>query len=174
MAWSTPATAVTLTTIASADWNTHADDLTFLHQPPSCRVMRTATQAIGTSSDTAILFTGERWDTDNMHSILTNTSRITINTAGVYMVGGCIEFDNDAGGSFRQLSVRVNGSTHIVMTLDNSPDASIVSRQSVTTAYSFAATDYVELIARQDSGGNLNVNNVGNYSPEFWAMWVSA
>ena len=42
-----------------------------------------------------------------------------------------------------------------------------VTALTIDTDWDMSATDYVELLAYQTSGGALNVVNGGNYSPEF-------
>jgi hypothetical protein len=53
---------------------------------PACRLTRSsAAQTFANNTFTAITFDSEAFDTDAMHSTASNTSRITINTAGVYV-----------------------------------------------------------------------------------------
>lgn len=137
--------------------------------PPSCRVYKAAAQSLTSGSDTAIQFDSERWDTDSMHDTVTNNTRITIQTAGIYVVTGHAVFAANATG-VRALYIRLNGSTRIAQQALSSASAGDTAL-SVTTVYEFSAADYVELMAVQTSGGALNVTAVGNYTPEFGAMW---
>ena len=50
----------------------------------------------------AVTFDTERFDTDTIHSTSTNTSRLTINTGGKYLIGGAVTFTANATGQ-RQL-----------------------------------------------------------------------
>src|SRR5437879_4227644 len=85
--WTTPVTQNPNTKILSADWNSYVrDNLGFLHDPPACRVYRTSEQAIPSGADTNLLFDQERFDTDTMHDLVSNTDRITINTPGKYLI----------------------------------------------------------------------------------------
>ena len=45
--------------------------------------------------------------------------------------------------------------------------AAAVEDMSISTEYSLAVNDYVELVVYQSSGGALDVNAAANYSPEF-------
>lgn len=144
-------------------------DLTKLPEVPlvqRARVYNSADIALTTGAATALTFNSERYDVGLLHSTSVNTGRITILVAGVYDIGGCIRFESNATG-VRDLYVRLNGTTTLVADRRNAVNGeeTIIS---VNGAYALAAGDYVELIARQTSGGNLNVTATGNYSPEFW------
>lgn len=143
-------------------------NITSLFNPPACRVRRTSDQSVPDNTNTAITFDAERWDTDSMHSTVTQTSRITINTAGLYMVTGEVAFAS-AGSATRLLSVRLNGSTEIVRTQGV---FNLAAHLTVATVYKFAAADYIEMIAYQATGGPVNVLALANYSPEFAATWI--
>jgi len=135
-----------------------------------CRVTDANGQSIANESDVAIIFDTERFDTDTMHDNSTNNTRITFTTAGTYIVGGHIQFPTSASGA-RALIVRKNGSTQIGLDQkDGSSSDSI--RLSVNTIDTFAATDYVELVVYQDSGGSLTTDKINNRSPEFFAAQI--
>ncbi len=146
------------------------DNPAFLANPPACRAYRTTAQALTTGAATAIAFDAERYDTAAMHSTSVNTSRITIVTAGLYLLTGEVSFASNVTG-VREMFLQVNGATRIV-----DANATAVNgdstRLGVSTVYKLAAADYVELIAYQTSGGNLNVDTIGNHSPEMSATWI--
>lgn len=137
----------------------------FNNSPRQCRAYNTASQALTTGTLTAIGFNAERWDNGVMHDLSTNNTRVTAPTAGIYSISGNAVIAAAAGGSTRRLALRVNGTAYIAYTIGpfNAADNTFMN---VSTTYQLAATDYVELIGFQDSGGNLNVLAVGNYSPE--------
>ena len=113
----------------------------------------------------AIEMPSERWDTAGMHSALTNPERITVPAAGWYYIWGNAVFAVNATGS-RVLEIRINGSTAIARARDNAPSATYPSAVLVSSLYYLAADDYVSLYAYQNSGGNLAISAVANYSPE--------
>lgn len=167
-----PTTRATGHLVTAADWNQDVvANISFLANPPACRVYNSTNQATsGTSA--ALTFNSERFDTDSMHSTSSNTSRITFNTAGLYVVSFTCAWGNSATGG-RELSIALNGTTSIAM--DEASAAGMVGSefsQSLTTMYKFAANDYVEVLARQSSGGSLDIVVAGNRSPEFSAVWV--
>lgn len=146
-------------------------DLDFLANPPACRVTKAAAQSIATSALTAVTFDTERYDTDTMHDNVTNNTRITIKTAGLYTVGAAIEWA--AGGtSFRLLLIRLNGTTPIAQLIGPPETTGVATDQTLSTVYKFAVNDYIEVMAQQNSGGALNVSKINNSSPEFWATWI--
>jgi hypothetical protein len=64
------------------------DALNFILAPPRCDLRQTAAQSIGNGAWTALTFTTEDADTDSMHDTVTNTDRITVQTAGWYRLTG--------------------------------------------------------------------------------------
>ena len=78
---------------------------------PACRLTRSSTaQTFARNAFTPITFDSEAFDTDSMHSTTSNTSRITINTAGVYSLNAHI--NSPVGGTATQVLIRFikNGS----------------------------------------------------------------
>lgn len=140
---------------------------------PTCRVYHSLDQSIATGVTTVLSFNSERYDTDSMHSTVTNTSRITFTTAGVYVVTGGIEWDTNSDGR-RAISIRLNG-TDLLVRHVSLPAGTSACSQATSTIYKFAAGDYVELLALHTvSGSSLSVLASGQYSPEFAAARVAA
>ena len=171
MAYTAPTTRSTGNLITAANWNTDlVDNIAFLANPPSCRVYNSAAISITTSGTAqALTFNSERYDTDTMHDTATNTGRITIKTAGLYVVFALVEFASNATG-YRQAYIRLNGTT--VIAAQSGPAAtSLGTELNPTCIYKFAVNDYIEVLVAQLSGGALNVNAGGNFTPEFGATW---
>ena len=76
-----------------------------------CSVERTSSQVMGTSW-TDMTFPTENVDTDEMHDTSSNTERVTINTAGKYLVVGSV---TKVSSSSYYSSARLckNGSTQL-------------------------------------------------------------
>lgn len=132
---------------------------------PSARVYNNANISIPNNIATALTFNSERWDTDGIHSTVTNTGRMTCVTPALYAIFGHIQFAANATG-IRSIFIRLNGTTIIGSQLNHQSSAAI-AELSIATHYVLAVNDYVELMVYQNSGGSLNVNVVGNLSPEF-------
>lgn len=134
----------------------------------ACRVYNSADISVATGG-AYLTFDSERFDTNTMHSTSSNTGRITFTTAGKYVIGGSIEFASSAVGN-RAIAIRLNGSTTIAR--HSTVNIGAVQQLSIASEYDFAANDYIELFAFQDSGVAVNVNATSNLSPEFWASKI--
>ena len=111
-----------------------------------------------------LTFNSERYDTDNIHDISTNPSRLTCKTAGKYLIIGNIEWAPNNNG-VRDARIVLNGTTIIGIVRVAAAGGSYF--QVVSTIYDLSVNDYVVLHAYQDGAGALNVNSSGNFSPEF-------
>lgn len=172
MPYVAPATVVTATTITTAWGNSVKAATDFLANPPACRVYNNAALTHTASGGWQVLsgLNSERYDTDNMHSTAALTTRITFNTAGMYVVGGNIDWAANVTG-IRGLKVVLGGVTDLVSDYRNANSA-FGTGIAISTVYKFAATNYIELFAFQNSGGNLGITATGNFSPEFYATWI--
>lgn len=138
-----------------------------------CRVFNSANISVTDSDNPSLTFDSERFDTDDMHSLTTNTGRLTCNDAGDYIIGASIIWAANATG-FRTLRLELNSSTLIVGTAVQAvTTAAVVTRQSVCTLYRLVVGDYILVRVSQNSGGALNVTSVGDTSPEFYMIKVS-
>jgi hypothetical protein len=132
----------------------------------SVRVRKSSGQSIG-SSLTAMSFDTEDFDTDTMHDNVTNNTRITFTHSGKYAVGGTI---TTAGNVISGLSIRLNGSTTIgYITVGNST-TNANNGCHLSTVYSFAANDYVELLGYF---GSTQTTGNGSDGPQFWAYKIA-
>lgn len=142
-----------------------------------CRVYNSAAISVSSGSWTALTFDTERYDSfDNaastFHSTSSNTGRITIpaGLGGYYLIGGHIEF---AANTTNRRGIRIVHSVGSAVIASDEQEATANDMGlSVVTLWSLAATEYVTLEVIQNSGGNLNVQASGNYSPEFWMTRV--
>jgi hypothetical protein len=163
--------------VATVAWGDAVNTaVAWLANPPSCRVYNNATISLTDNTETSLTFNTERFDTDTMHDTSTNTGRITIKTAGTYLVGfhGRIAAATDYVASYFLL--RVNGTTVIASQgLGNWGTGATPLLFSVVTLYAFSVNDYVEVRGYQDNSANAarNVLFNANDSPEFWATWHS-
>lgn len=152
------------------DWDELVDALNFLANRPSCRVYNSAAISCANGAETFLTFNSERWDTDSMHSTGSLTGRITINTAGLYVVTANLDIAPSATGD-RYVAIRVNGAT--VIGYDSRRAPAVQGCLFVlSTLYRFAVADYIEVGVYQDSGGALNARAGTAYSPEFGATWI--
>jgi hypothetical protein len=115
-----------------------------------------------------VTFNSESFDTDGCHSTVSNTSRLTCQTAGIYLVIGTVQWAASAVG-IRVLRLLLNGATAVGY---DQPGA-IPVVQTVTGLYSLAAGDYVELSAYQNSGGALNMDANGVIAPSLMMVRIA-
>ena len=175
MPYTDPGAVTTGTTITSTWGNAVRNAEQFLANPPACRVYHNANQSVNDNTLTVMAFNSERYNTDTMHNTVTNNSRITIKTAGLYVVGFHGGFTAANDYSVAGAYLRLNGTTHIAV---NSGGRALTGSSNlyvgVVTTYKFAVNDYVEIQVHQDNTTNVarNIETLANYSPEFWATWI--
>jgi hypothetical protein len=130
------------------------------------RVYHNANQSITNTTATALAFNSERWDTNVIHDTVTNNSRLTCKTAGIYQINGNISWATHATG-LRILQMKLNGATIIAHNTVVSVGGAFQTTMVIGTTYQLAVNDYLQLEVYQNSGGALNVETGANYSPEF-------
>ncbi|HXI15911.1 MAG TPA: hypothetical protein VNM48_06025 [Chloroflexota bacterium] len=173
--WTDPSDAGTLdlasgTVVTETHWDNLRRDLLFLGGATgsrACRVYHDANQSIAHGVNTALAFNQERYDPAGFHSTSVNNSRITPSIPGKYRAGASVGFPATAAGKC-QIGLMLNGTTTIALT-NQLNNAGIDTVLVIDAEYEFnGTTDYIEVTVYQSSGGALNVNSLGNYSPEFW------
>lgn len=174
MPYTAPTTRATSNLITATIWNTDlVDNITYLANPPACRVYHNTTQSIPHITLTKLSFNSERFDTNTMHDTVTNNSRITFNTAGLYIVGFCFEMVGGADYNMCYGDIYLNNTTALV---DQRSRAGANSQwgASMTTVYKFAVADYIEARVYHDNAALAARNSVvtNNSNPEFWAVWI--
>jgi hypothetical protein len=129
------------------------------------RVYNSSNISIPDNTSVNLTFDSERYDTDDIHSTATDTERLTCKTAGIYIIIGNCRFATNATGR-RFFSFRLNGGTYIAVE-EWDTNQNFVTRPTICTIYQLDVDDYVVFSVLQTSGGALNIEAVGNYSPEF-------
>lgn len=121
-------------------------------------VLRSSTtQSVNSASSTALTLDVEDIDSDGGHSLVTNTSRYTAQTAGWYLITAYCPIAVSANAGTCQIEIRVNGAG---ISLSTSPHitASVSTHLSTATMYFLnGSTDFVEIFAFQNTGAALNV-----------------
>ncbi len=131
------------------------------------------TQTLSNTTNTAITFNDEEFDTDGFHSTATNTSRMTIPSgkAGKYLVIGRGTFADNSTGT-RMVNIYKNGSLYVQTT--SVPQATYGFGHEVVGVVNLAVSDYVELFSWQSSGGNLATQNGGIYYDSLTIVFLGA
>ncbi len=132
-----------------------------------CRVTSSGNVALANNTLTAVAFDTEVYDNGGCHSTVTNNTRLTAPTSGLYLIVSSAEFAAAVTGA-RHIYIKVNNTIYVDQAGQNTNSASFTSILGTTGFYYLTATDYVELFALQDSGGSLDlVQTSTNRSPTF-------
>lgn len=121
------------------------------------------TSAVGTATgtDTVLPWGTESFDVNSLHSTVSNTSRITADKAGLWIVGASVRGASD----LFTIYLVVNATTRIAAASANA-SGGVVSTVAVETIYVLAASDYVEVWM---TGGTSRDTGVASH---FYAHWL--
>jgi len=133
----------------------HDDNLPAGGYTEGARVYSNVDQTIPNTSSTLVNFNSEEYDTDNIHSNVTNNSRLTCRTAGKYLVVLNLCWKTNATG-IRYITFLKNGSNQVANQVV-APIPPYGTEHCVATILNLAVSDYVEVNAYQSSGGNLDI-----------------
>jgi hypothetical protein len=136
--------------------------------PPLCLLRKTATQACNNGSFTAITFGAgeELYDTDGMHSTITNTARITPTTAGIYLFTGNVYLSAFPASGMAIRGFK-NNSQQIFYSENSSATIGITGS---AMEYMNGTTDFVTLEVFYSHSGNLTTN--ASVFPGFQAAFI--
>jgi hypothetical protein len=174
MGFVSPATQVTMTELTTAKVNAIKAGLDYLAaDKPNGRAYSSAATAVSNNTRTAITLNSERWDTGAVHSTGSNTANMYAPTGegGKYLFGGHGEWAAFNTTGIRQIELFQNAAT--IVAVQQVPGVNGLQDQSVSTLWSMAAGDYMQLTGLQTSGVALFFNAVGAYASELWGMWLS-
>lgn len=132
-------------------------------------VFNSANLSIPNAADTVLTFNSETYDDAAFHSTSVNTGRLTAPATDDYWIGFLLRFASNGTG-IREVTLRLNGATGIGYATYSSPTASASVTLTLNRPWSMTAGDYVEIVAFQNSGGALDINAAGSYSPHFWMI----
>lgn len=111
-------------------------------------------QSVATSTDVALTWSAEAYDSDGFHSTASNTSRVTIPSGmgGVYLVSAVVEW-NDVVTADTTLSIRDDGGTVLARARSQNDGPSGHNRyQTLTATVVLAAADWVEAVVSHNLG----------------------
>jgi hypothetical protein len=163
---------------AAADFNQLAACVNFWSLTPRCYVYQLAATTLTTGVYGLLGFDAEVFDVANnydggsdspAHDITTDNSRIYVRTTGKYEISGQVQFASNPTGQ-RRAMVRKNaagasgGGTGLGEFVDDASTSTETGLVIPLLEVPLTAGDYLEVFARQSSGGNL-ATNVG--SPGF-------
>jgi hypothetical protein len=136
-------------------WATPASGSTFVGA--GCMLGTSITTS--NTTDTAITFSSELYDTDSIHSTSSNTSRFTVPTGkgGYWLVcfNATFAYVNTTG--YRQIRLAKNGTITGSEPAPAMPANAGEETLGAAMVLSLSAGDYIEMYTWQNSGGNLNI-----------------
>ncbi len=138
---------------------------------PGARVHRTSNQSIPHNTITAISFDSENYDNDNMWEGVTNPDRITIQTAGIYLIIGQVHWAAHAAG-FRALLLSHDPKGIIAQVRTGMDPTTDEWRGQITTTWQCDIGDFFKLSVYQSSGAPLNVRYDNSQSPVLSAVRI--
>jgi hypothetical protein len=166
-----PVSALVGQILTAPFWNTEvAAALTFLTNPPYANVYQTAPTSLASGTSTAVAFDTELEDDTAMHSTTSNNSRITIATAGLYLVTAQVTFDTASSTGSRSVFIRRSGSN---VATSGGAASSGTHTESCTAPVRLTAGQYLQLFAYQDSGSAMDARS-GSASTFLSARWIAA
>lgn len=143
--------------------------------PPACRLTKSNTQSLTANTPAIILWDGETFDTDNMHSTVSLTSRITFNTPGIYLITCNFRMAGEPTLTWAQCTFLLNGTTSISAGSSDRNANNFQPAQTFTTTYRASVSDFVEVQAFQNNTNVAAMNflgNDGNGASFFSATWI--
>ena len=136
-----------------SSWQKVAQDL-------GCRVRKSANQSIPNATVTTVTWDTEDYDTDTMHDNVTNNTRLTIQTAGKYLIVAQSNWASNNTGT-RIARIRKNGVDYLA-SFEQPSNLANEASAAVSLVANFIAGDYLEFTVYQDSGGALNFQSSSN------------
>jgi len=134
-------------------WATPASGSTFVGA--RC-LITTSITGVATSTVQIISWTAEDYDTDSIHSLVTNTSRLTVPSGkGGYWGISTTQLWNSSTAGYRQTVIRKNGTA--VALSSNPAGAGDYGLGLWNGVLALAAADYIEIGAFQTSGSNRTI-----------------
>lgn len=167
----TPRTWVAGDVLTAAQLNVDVrDNVTFLANPPSCRVTNSTTQSLTDNLETVLTFDTETYDTAGMHSTAVNTGRITIVTAGLYLLTFSATLQASADTSDAYADLQLGVATRIAYGPSvGAYTAGGLVRIAASCIHKLAAADYVQVVAFQNNTANTN-RTISSHM--FAATWI--
>ncbi|GAB1642524.1 hypothetical protein [Krasilnikovia sp. MM14-A1259] len=132
---------------------------------PLVRMVASGTIVLPDATATAIPFSGtDDIDTHGWHDPSTNNTRVTPTKAGYVLVRGFVFFAPETTPVHAESWIRKNGSTNLAPAGRGAGATTAFSEGTGMITFMNGSTDYVELVAVQDSAGADDTNQSSQYS----------
>ncbi|GAI64774.1 unnamed protein product, partial [marine sediment metagenome] len=116
-----------------------------------------------------LIFDTEDYDTDGMHDLVVDPDRITIKTAGTYLIVFHGHFAPNATGYRRCYIYRT---TRVIAETRKDAQALTWTCFDLSTIYQCTVGEYLRIRVRQNSGAPLNFERASHYTPFFMAQRI--
>lgn len=146
-------------------------DKSFFLAPPFCDLTATTATTTLAAAGTVIAFDNEVADTDGMHDNVTNNSRITIQTAGLYLVQGGYVVSPTAATLLR-VGIQIDGTLIASGYVGQTSGTSGFHGMTISRLIRLNAGSYVQLWGA--TGAGLATSTTASVRPWFQARWMSA
>ena len=144
--------------------NVIVTDVNNLIVKPACRLTNSS-NLTGYTSGSAITFNTETYDTDDMHSTVSQTDRITIQTAGIYLVSGLYYATYTGTPTVTEIYAIQNGSLSNQVAFDNVDYGSAAGAQVLSGSgiASLGSGDYLTLHATLTGATSIVIQSTRSY-----------
>ena len=147
----------------------HDDNLPPGGYTEGCKIYNTVSQTIFDGVPAYLTFNSEDYDTDGMHDPGVNPERITINTAGIYLITFHGHIQQNVNGE-RQADILRN--TSIIARSRQDAETLTPTYFNFTTIFQLTIGQYLRVRIFQDSGGDLAIATATYYTPYFMAQRI--
>ena len=134
---------------------------------PRALVKNTADFVVSTGgTGTLVTWSAEDLDVGSMHSTSTNTGRLTVptNGDGFYYVSAYIRWDGGTFSDNNQMQIRLRKNGSVIAEKWVSMAGSVAEwHDMISWGINAVATDYFEVVVRQNTGGNRNVDVLSRF-----------
>ncbi|MBA7588796.1 hypothetical protein ES708_30865 [subsurface metagenome] len=134
-----------------------------------CRVDRNSPQTIPNATTTTLIFDTEDYDTDEMHDLIVDPERITIKTAGIYLIVFHGEFYTNSTG-YRRCYIYRNA--RVIAQTRKDADTLTWTSFNLSTIYQCIVKEYLTVRVYQNSGADLVFQRASHWTPFFMAQRI--
>ena len=156
--WGTPVTHFTGDTLAVSDWNTIANNETFLYQAPYCNYYDNGGTNVNPSTYTQVALGGV---TCAGYGFSISNNFVAVPLAGIYWVTGAVAASSNQATGWVAAYIYHNGMLY-ANGAQSAFSAGDNAQSSVSTVVKCAASDTLNLGARQTGPGPMTTNPAAN------------
>jgi hypothetical protein len=136
-----------------------------------CMLHRDSNKSITANTWTSIDFDAEIVDTMDWHDNVTNNTRITIESDGVYLIGWASYGSTGASGMYLQNRIYLNGTTSLSRTIEYGNTSSSIGTNGVTVA-ELSADDYLEFQVYMNTSNGTIYGSANGWYTNFWCLRI--